>query len=250
MDDSNIIEALTEFGLSTYAARTFVGLQKLGVGSASEIAQLTDVPRSQVYDATEELQELGLVDIQEESPMRYRPIEATEVRDLLYERLHSSVDPALDHLETIQGAQTGRTGDRDAIWTTEGPEHITARIESLVSDADEQVLFATSDPGLIEDSVAGALESVHERGVPVLVGSTNEAVRDVTEQSGMQFRQLSEDIRPQISVGRVLSVDGDSVLISVLPTDDVPHLTTESAFWSEGSWFALLLSELIRQQFG
>ena len=96
MDDADAVEALTALGLSTYAARTFVGLQKLGVASASEVAGVTEVPRSQVYGATDELEALGLVDVQEGSPRRYRPVGVEEARELLYERLESTGDEAFE----------------------------------------------------------------------------------------------------------------------------------------------------------
>ncbi len=57
MDESDAIEALEELGLSNYEAKVFVALQRLGTGTARDIHQATDVPRSQVYGAAESLQE-------------------------------------------------------------------------------------------------------------------------------------------------------------------------------------------------
>ena len=47
--------ALERLGLSTYEAGVFVALEKLGRGTAREIAEATDVPRSQVYGAAEHI---------------------------------------------------------------------------------------------------------------------------------------------------------------------------------------------------
>ncbi|MFD1526603.1 TrmB family transcriptional regulator, partial [Halolamina salina] len=176
MDDADAANALTELGLSTYAARTFVGLQKIGVASASEVAQVTDVPRSQVYGATDELEEMGLIDVQEGSPTRYRAVPVDEARELLYDRLRSSADAAFDHLEAVRGQHTS-SDDREAIWTTEGRENVTARITSLVAGADREVLFATSNPALLTDDVADALVEAAEAGVDVTVASADAAVR-------------------------------------------------------------------------
>ena len=111
-DDAAAIAALGELGLSTYAARTFVGLQKLGVATASEVADVTDVPRSQVYGATEELESVGLVDTHQSSPRRYRAVDVETARDLLYQRLQSRADDALDHLEAVQGQRAHRDDAR------------------------------------------------------------------------------------------------------------------------------------------
>jgi len=51
MNEGDAVDALKSLGLTTYEARTFVALQKLGAGTASEVADIADVPRSQVYGA-------------------------------------------------------------------------------------------------------------------------------------------------------------------------------------------------------
>ncbi|MFD1567737.1 TrmB family transcriptional regulator, partial [Halolamina litorea] len=170
MQDAEAVEALTELGLSTYAARTFVGLQKLGVASASEVAGVTDVPRSQVYGAADELESLGLIDVQEGSPTRYRPVEIEEARELLYDRLQSAGDGAFEYLVEVR-EQHAPTDDRESIWTTEGRENVTARITSLIGDADDEVLFATGETALLTEDVAEALTAVAEDGVAVTVAS-------------------------------------------------------------------------------
>lgn len=247
MDDGDAAAALTELGLSTYAARTFVGLQKLGVASASEIAQVADVPRSQVYGAADELEELGLIDVQDGSPTRYRPVDIDEARELLYDRLRSTTEDAFDHLETVRGQQAP-TDDREAIWTTEGRENVTARITSLIGEADERVLFATSHPELLAGDVADALADADAGGVDVTVASADAAVREAASEAGLSVLDV-EDAAPELSVGRVLLIDGDTVLLSVRPTAELQSVAGESAFWSDGTGFARVLAAVIRQAF-
>lgn len=248
MNEADAVDALTTLGLSTYAAQTFVGLQKLGVASATEVAQVTDVPRSQVYGATDELEELGLIDVQEGSPRRYRPVAIEDARDLLYARLESTGDEAFDYLDTVRGEHANEEEGREAIWTTEGRGNITSRMTSLIGDADERILFATGDPTLIEGAVIDALGAAVDRGLNVTVASENGAVRDIASGTGIAVIDV-DDEAPEISIGRVLVADGDTVLLSVLPTDEIPHIGVESAFWSAGTGFATILSGLVREQF-
>ncbi|QKY19893.1 TrmB family transcriptional regulator [Halolamina sp. CBA1230] len=247
MDDADAANALTELGLSTYAARTFVGLQKIGVASASEVAQVTEVPRSQVYGATDELEGLGLIDVQEGSPTRYRPVPVDEARELLYDRLKSAAEDAFDHLETVRGQQAP-SDDREAIWTTEGRENVTARITSLVAGAEHEVLFATSNLALLTGDVADALVDAASERVDVTVASADAEVRAAASDAGLSVIDV-EDAAPELSVGRVLLVDGDTVLLSVQPTDEMPTVADESAFWSDGTGFARVLAAVIRQAF-
>lgn len=247
MDDADATAALTELGLSTYAARTFVGLQKLGVASASEIAQVTEVPRSQVYGATDELEGLGLIDVQEGSPKRYRPVEIDEARELLYDRLRSTAEGAFEYLEDVRG-QRAPTEDREAIWTTEGRENVTARITSLIAGADAEVLFATGRPALLSGDVAEALVDAAEAGVDVTVASADGDVRAAAREAGLSVVTV-EDAAPEINIERMLLVDGETVLLSVQPTAEMPTGGDESAFWSDGTGFARVLAALARDSF-
>lgn len=251
MDESEALDALTALGLSTYAAETFLGLQKLGAASASEVAQVTDVPRSQVYGATDELEDRGLVDIQEGSPRRYRPIAIEEARDLLYSRLRARGDAAFEYLEAVREEHDARPEEgREAIWTTEGRDNVTARVTSLLADADDHVLFATSDPDLIAGEVTTALAAAADRGVEVTVASAEPAVQDHAEAADLLVLTVDDDPDAAPSVGRVVTIDGDTVLLSVVPPAEMPHVAEESAFWSAGTGFATILSGLVAEQFG
>lgn len=70
------IDALRDLGLSTYAARTFVALAALGVGTAKDVSEVSDVPRTRVYDAIDELSDRGLVDVQQASPKEFWAVSA------------------------------------------------------------------------------------------------------------------------------------------------------------------------------
>ena len=65
---STAVEQLRALGLSTYAARTFVALVSLGEGTAQDVSDIADVPRTRVYDAVDELRDHGLVDVKQSSP--------------------------------------------------------------------------------------------------------------------------------------------------------------------------------------
>ncbi|GAB7019785.1 helix-turn-helix domain-containing protein [Halostagnicola bangensis] len=54
---------LKAFGLSTYAARTFVALVGLGGGTTQNVSDASEVPRTRVYDAADELHDRGLIDV-------------------------------------------------------------------------------------------------------------------------------------------------------------------------------------------
>lgn len=64
-------DQLEALGRSTYAARTFLALVSHSGGTAQEVSDTVTIPRARVYDAVEELQRQGLVDVQQSTPQRF-----------------------------------------------------------------------------------------------------------------------------------------------------------------------------------
>jgi len=58
------VEVLQQLGLKEYEAKCFVGLSRLSTGTAKKLSEITDVPRTRVYDAIRLLEAQGLVEIQ------------------------------------------------------------------------------------------------------------------------------------------------------------------------------------------
>lgn len=250
-DEGGAVEALKRFGLSTYEARVFVALQKLEAGSASEVAEIADVPRSQVYGATDELESRGLIDVQQGTPTRYRPVGIEEARTRLYEELRTTGDAAFSYLEGVRGERASEGTGSEAIWTVEGEENVAARCVSLVGEADADVLYATADSGAL-DPLVDAFHGALDRGVAVTVASAEQPVLEAAREviDGVDTRLVPRDRDPGVSTGRVLLVDRDTVLLSVCPTEAMPHVSGETAFWSTETGFATILVAILREWFG
>lgn len=58
-DPEEAVTSLEELGLTEYEARCFVALTRLSKGTAKEVSQVADVPRSRVYDTIERLERTG-----------------------------------------------------------------------------------------------------------------------------------------------------------------------------------------------
>jgi len=58
------ISLLQDLGLQEYEARCFMALNQLPNGTAKEIHEISEVPRTRVYDAIRVLESQGLVEVQ------------------------------------------------------------------------------------------------------------------------------------------------------------------------------------------
>jgi sugar-specific transcriptional regulator TrmB len=245
MNDEEAVAALKRLGLTTYESRVFVALQKLGTGTASEVADLAEVPRSQVYGAADDLEDRGLVDVEQSNPTRYRPVDVEEARERLYRQLRSESDAAFDYLESVE-AEYAATEESESIWTVRGADNVAARAAELLASAEERAVYGSED---VTPQIRDALAAAVDRGVDVTVLSEDEDVVAVAEECGARAVHVERPPVPEVDqpfpdVGaeRVVMVDGDAVLVSVLGDDGA-----EAAFWSRGTGFASMLSTLLSE---
>ena len=244
-DHDDAVEALKRLGLSSYGAQVFIALQRLDSGTVREIDRLTEVPRSQIYGAAEDLAERGLLDVQQSNPIRYRAVALDEARTRLRERLEREEERAFEFLEAAHDECADEREAQEDIWTVHGTETIDDRVVRLVEDATERVVFGTKTTAVLEGDVGEALAAVSDRGVRVTVVSANERVRDwFADDAAIATRAVPEAPDDERS-GRVLIVDANTVLISVLGNGGLPAVTQEAAIWSTETGFAAVLVGLL-----
>ena len=63
---------LLRLGLTEYEAKTYIAIISLNTGSISEICTRSSVPRSRTYDVLARLQERGLVERLDSTPIKYK----------------------------------------------------------------------------------------------------------------------------------------------------------------------------------
>lgn len=251
MDQGTAVESLRRLGLSKYEAEVFIALQKLGTGTASDVDRITDVPRSQVYGAAESLEERGLAEVQQSNPIQYRAVTLEEARQRLRARIEREQDKAFDYLETVQGEFSDPDEEKEDIWTIHGRETVSDRIGGFVGDATERVVLG-SDADLLDDVVVDALADRAATGIEVLVVSADESVTDlIGHVEGVRIVPVPSEMLPEDRKqhqGRILMVDDDTVLLSVLG-DERNGIAEETAIWSAQTGFADVFVQMINGWF-
>lgn len=236
--------ALQRLGLSKYEAEVFVALQRIDTGTASDVATVADVPRSQVYGAADDLEARGLIDVQHGSPKRYRAVSLAEAREQLRRDFEREHERAFEALEALERRFPEREERQEEIWTVTGSENVDARIEAFVADAEETVRLGTR-PSLLTESVESTLIDVAETG-SVIVVSADPDIQACFEGTSVETVVLPETYEREGSPNsRILVVDGRTVLLSVIGPGG-----EESAFWSEDTDFSGMLVQLLDGYFG
>ncbi|WP_254274473.1 TrmB family transcriptional regulator [Haloarcula marina] len=240
--ESVAIEQLERFGLSAYAARTFVALASLGTGTARDVSQVSEVPRTRVYDAIDELHDRGLVDILQSSPKQFWAISAeTASRTFEHELQHRTelLQTALRKLEPIE-----QRAEQRGVWTVDGQTTVTERVLEFFASAEEEIVYMTVEDLLTEDLIAGLSEAA-ERGVSIQLAGVSTDVQERIQDEipgATMFESLW--VWSDTSAGRLMMIDGRKTLVSALvngadasPSDP----RSETDIWGEGDENSLVV---------
>jgi len=242
MSHREAVDALKALGLGNYEARVFVALHRLGGGTAQEVSKNSEVPRSQVYGTADDLADRGLVEVVETSPKEYRPVDLDTARSILGERLRQEERRAFENLESIRAERTGPTGGD--VSTLRGHQAIDARIAEMTRTAREQVILTFPRGEYLPPEVRRAIEERAAEGVQVTLVSQDSSVREAFA-GAVNVAVLADPGGPNGFTGRLLLVDDDSILISVLTEDDDAEPMDEMALWTAETKIARILAQFV-----
>ncbi|GAA0534665.1 helix-turn-helix domain-containing protein [Halorubrum ejinorense] len=232
------IEILQQLGLKEYEARCFVGLARLNTGTAKKLSEITEVPRTRVYDAIRVLEAQGLVEIQHSSPQRFRAVsleEATETLRGQYEERVGRLRNALDTIETVEDDEESPVQE---IWAMTGRDAIESRADQLIGAAEEEIVLVVGDGSLLTDDLIETLNGVDD-DIDLVVGALSEPLREEIETavpnattfvSGLEWLRDQDLPADETAIGRLLLVDRSTILVSTI----IPDNKEEQAIFGEG----------------
>ena len=220
------VSVLQQLGLKEYEAKCFVWLTRVSTGTAKRLSEITDVPRTRVYDAIRVLEAQGLAEIQHTSPQRFRAVTVDEATDTLRDQYETQVERLGTALRQTDEIQAEEDETIQEVWSLAGTSAIQQRTERLLADAEEEVVLVIGDRSLLTDELVGSLKNLDE-DVDLVVGAVDESLRDDIEArvgdieaftSGLGWLRAAGD-DDDLSIGRLLLVDRSSILVSTIHRD-------------------------------
>lgn len=233
-----VIEQLEEFGLSAYAARTFVALFDLGSATAKEVSHISEVPRTRVYDAAEELRENGLVDVMQATPKEFQAVSAETASRKFEREMRQRTNVIRGALEEIEPQRP--KAEQRGVWTVKREPAVTDRVLEFVEAAEDEVVYMTVEE-LLTDEIVDALRDAAERGVDIKLGANSPAVQKEL-QTALPEAELFDSlwIWSDTPAGRLLLTDRSATLVSVL-TNGGGNPQSETAIWGAGNQNSLVV---------
>ena len=239
------IELLQQLGLKEYEARCFVALCRLPSGTAKQISEISEVPRTRIYDAIRVLEAKGLVEVQHASPKQFRAVSVEEAAKTLREDFADRTDELLAELRSLEPAAVEEDANvSHEVWALSGSTAIENRTLDLLDDADDEIVIVVGNGDVLTTELLDALKDGQNAGVDVIVGTLTEEIRDQVQAelpdaetfvTGLEWLNESmEDTGDDTVISRLLLVDRRAILVSTLheTADGVP--ASEKAIFGTG----------------
>ncbi len=182
MSEKNAIKALRDLGLTEYEAKVYTALTRIKAGIASEIHQISGIPRSAVYGALKKLVMRGIVEVQPSKPMRYKVADPSAALERLKSGFMHDAEAALHALEEVYSAEEIRREEEPGLWMQEGIGRVYDKSVEAISSSQTNILII--NPSLLEHlmdsynilvNVIKELDRAADRGVSIRVVCPEEA---------------------------------------------------------------------------
>ena len=235
------VDVLQELGLKEYEARCLVALTRLETGTAREVSEISEVPRTRVYDAIETLEQAGLIFTQHGSPKRFRAVDIEEAARTLRRQKDRRIDDLETHLRRLDPpAETDEAVRQQEVWSLDGAAAIQTRTEDDVAKADEEVLLLVVEERLLTDTLIERLRAAADRGVAVTVGGATPAIEERVREAVPDARVFETELAwlfgpaesEEVAISRLLLTDRERLLVGSFYPGEESH--EEQAIIADG----------------
>jgi len=247
MNDSSTrteaVELLQQLGLKEYEAKTFVALTRRKRGTAKDISETSEVPRTRVYDSIDVLESKGIVETQHGTPQEFRAVSIDEAVGILESEYETRTKELRSALRGLTRTDDGAEEVTHEVWSLSGESGITSRARKLIDGASEEVVLVVGHESVFTDDLARTLASAAERGVDVVVGTVSADLRGAVSSalpdievfvSELDWLRHSELPGDDTEISRLLLVDREAILVSTFVGGEGDERRDEHAVFGRG----------------
>ena len=157
-----IQEHLKSLGLTKYESLVYIALLQVDSATATEIHEISGVPRASVYPVLDKLSKKQLVNISTTSPKRFAATPPEEAIDSLIARITQDSAAVKAELTAIYEERTGMNNAerQEIIWNIHGAENIGRRTIEIIRSAESEVAIISGTTTLTKpvQEAIGALD--------------------------------------------------------------------------------------------
>jgi sugar-specific transcriptional regulator TrmB len=235
------------FGLNVYESNVWLALLNKGSASVSEIAEISGVPRSRVYDVLESLEKQGFAIAQLGKPVRYMAVKPGNVIEKLKTTTLKEADERVKLLTNVKNSDEYRQLEvlhnkgiepikpEQLSSYIRGRENIYNSMKQIINDAKKEVILITTTVALKRKLhfLKPIFNKLRNNKVNIMVG----AIPSTSMKEKVNFsKELGVPVR-RVSVNtRFCIIDGHKSLFMITPDKEEENDTAiliKSAFFSK-----------------
>lgn len=201
-ESHRVIEALKQFNLNGYEAKTYVALLEQGEAEAVEISEQAGVPKSRIYDVLGSLEQKGMVTKEPTSPKVYSANHARRVLEHLVYRIEKSNEERVSYLRNKMDELTEELPSRgevkkrtDAVRVVEGTYSVACKLIEGMQDVEETMYVVGDSPFLRLKSRSSFDNQIGDRPVDIrALGMFDSATVDEMERHDATVKHVADGI--------------------------------------------------------
>lgn len=227
------VDKLLKIGFSEYEAKAYMALLSKNPVSGYELAKISGVPRSMIYEVLGKLTARGAaMTLHSGNVTRYAPCPAEEFLTQMHREHTDLIDSLKNELTSFI-----ETPELEYVWNIEGDDNITAKALEMIGQAERQIYLALRPVSF--PVLQAALIQAIARGVRVVVYTTGEL--ELPGAQVMVAHVAEETLEQARGLGLILVMDGEEVLIG-------EWLTAVQAWasWTRSPLFVFLAEHHLR----
>jgi sugar-specific transcriptional regulator TrmB len=196
---------LVKIGFSEYEAKAYIALLRKSPVTGYELAKVSGVPRSMIYEVMGKLTGRGAaMTLRTGGTTKYAPIPASEFLSQLQSEQEILLVSLRDELSELSALP-----DLDYVWNIEGHKNVVAKALEMINQSAGQVYLALL-PVTFPDLEPALIDAI-DRGVRVVIYTTGELSLPGAQVVVAHVSQ--ETLGQAQGLGLILSIDGEEVLI-------------------------------------
>ncbi len=222
MATKNILNSLSDLGLSKYESRIYLTLIGEGITTAKTISDITGIPYGKVYEIINTLSHKGFVMTLPSKPMKYKAVSPQQAihsaKKEASEKLKKIEKHVLEYLEPLFTKSKSFTGPKSDFRVINGRANIVKKTDEMIKKAEKNINIHCSANSLSRLVLhKEALKEAADRGICISI-------------AGSLVNSNSQDIRPlsfcdlrciKSSENNLISIDGNEcMVINPKPDDD------------------------------
>jgi sugar-specific transcriptional regulator TrmB len=227
-----VIECLKSLGLTKYEALVYIALLKLESATASEIHEISGVPRASVYTVVDQLLDKGLVSVSQSAPKRFASFSPEDAISKLMEQIERDAQYARDSLSKIYRERTGQgSSSEELIWNIYGIENIKKRFTDTISHANQEIRIIAHPQFLSPDIQEKLISTANHIKVEIITPHWAEEIPKKMRVYVLKHPEIPKELdkAKDMMAGGVCIIDNRSVMVIVgVGEEDAVALFSES----------------------